>query len=632
MNDKIQRDRLSSREIKRDLKSIYCNADGSMPNISRLDHRKRGRIFRFLLSVGLILLILVGVSWLGFIAFQKYAPQTVNRLTSEGEMVFKIEAPEQADSGDEVVYKIKYENHKKVAVNNAEINVRYPSGLKIESSDPAPEVRDSGQEPTAAEDNWQFGTIARGETGEIDIKGKLIAEKGSNQNIWAVIYYTPSNFSSQFQEEASATTKINAAPVAVVIDGPDSADTKDKITLAIKYKNTSDQDIANFKIEVDYPTGFAVDSTDPEIEDNKNYWTDDVLKPNDKKEIKISGMFAATVSGDQEFSIKTSIKDDKTGDYSVMETIPYDIVVAKGDLAIELNVSGVKDVLAANLGDELKYSLTYSNSGKKDMENLTASVFFTNVNNLIDWSTLTDRYGGTLDDFEAGKVLTWTGNEVPNLLKLSPGDKGVIDFSVKIKASTAAVAGFENIALFKIGKVGGKEVNIENKSNKIMINFNSDLKATVYGRYFDDSASAIGSGPIPPKQGEETTYVIFWRLDNSLHEVDDVSLTTVLPANVTWVGQRSISAGDIQYNSSTRQVTWTINRIPTDMAIAKQVSFAVSITPTASDVGKVLALTGDNNLVAKDKVTGADLSQAVSAITTNIVTDPVVKGKGVVVK
>ena len=105
-----------------------------------------------------------------------------------------------------------------------------------------------------------------------------------------------------------------------------------------------------------------------------------------------------------------------------------------------------------------------------------------------------------------------------------------------------------------------------------------------------------------------------------------------LPASVSWVGKKDITAGDLEYQPESRSVVWTINRMPTTINLDYRISFEVSITPKTSDAGKILALTVDINLTGTDQVTSAKISQTAGSITTDLVKDSMAKGKGLVEK
>ncbi|MFA6534147.1 MAG: hypothetical protein WCT37_03160 [Patescibacteria group bacterium] len=628
----------SSREIKRNLRKIYANADGSLDDISRLEPTVGRGLFRSLIIASAAVAVCAAAAFAGWWFFNSYAPAGLKNLVGDsGEIGLSVEAPTEIDSGSEIVYTIKYRNNKKVALNNLSLNVRYPGGLLISATEPAPKVADAGEAAArlVKEDNWDLGSLPKGASGEVKITGRLLAAAGSGQNIFVVLYYEPENFSSVFQKEATFATLIKSAPVAVTVDGPTQLATSDNFEFTVKYQSQQAEDLTNLLLEVKYPADFSLTSAEPApVSGSQNQWPIAVLAKDAKGEIKIKGKFASTVTGSQNFLITTSQKEAGDNFFPLSE-VNYTVTLLSGQLLVELKVNGSSDDGAVNFGDTLNYSLVYQNNSQETMKDLTAVAYLMPSADFVQWTSLSDRYDGTLDEFEAGQMITWTKAEVPNLDQLKAGERGVIDFSVKLLGTAGAMSGdlnLRSLGSLKVAEIGKEKINLENQSTAVTLKLNSNLALAAAARYFNDQGVSIGSGPIPPKVAETTSYVINWRLANTVHEVQEVKVSTVLPPGVAWGARREITVGDLGYDPTTRQVTWTINRLPTTVQLDYLVSFDVRITPAVTDAGKILALTGDNALTATDATTGAKISVTSGSLTTDLVSDPVAKGKGLVVE
>ncbi len=624
--------------VEEELESIYEDADGQSEDVSQLvPVRKRG-IFRFLFSTLLLLIGIGAVAWLGYWVFMQFAPAEIREaLTDTGGVSITIEAPDQVQAGEVVEYVITYENKKRVAINNISLNVLYPSGLRFADAAPLPLALMTDEADGAAadttprrEDDWSLGSLAAGQSGTVTITGTLVGEAGSNQNLWAVLAYEPENFSSQFQTEASAKVVIAESPIAVTITGSDQVGTDETAELTISYENASQQTVPAAFIELGAPDSFDVSDAQPQLDDRQRWQLGDVA-PGDTGELYVKGTFAANASGSQEFVIRLYTAEDD-GDVLLSET-PHEVILVSGDLLVELKLNGSADNQTAAFGDVLQYSLTYQNAGSQAFEDLTASVFFSATADVVEWTTLNDRYDGTPDEFEAGRLVTWTGEEVPNLARLEPGEKGVIDFSVRLSRSAEGLSGevaVRNVASIRIGAIAEEAVQIESRSNSLLVELNSDLSLDAFARYFADDGSSLGSGPIPPKVDETTYYVVQWQLDNSVHEVNNVVVSATLPEGVQWAGVTDIAVGSMEYELNSRRVTWVINRMPLDLSLDYIAQFEVSITPAGKDVGKVLALTGDHAVKATDAATKATIEFTKGSLTTDLTRDPLAQDKGLV--
>ncbi|MCX6741210.1 MAG: hypothetical protein NTY61_02315, partial [Candidatus Parcubacteria bacterium] len=97
--------------------------------------------------------------------------EEAEQIADENEVGVKISGPESANSGDKVVYLVKYQNKKKVAINNVSLNVRYPVGLAVGDVKPSAVVKVNSDENSDSnsivkEDNWEVGTLEPEQSGQ----------------------------------------------------------------------------------------------------------------------------------------------------------------------------------------------------------------------------------------------------------------------------------------------------------------------------------------------------------------------------------------------------------------------------------------------------------------------------------
>lgn len=629
-----RRSNAADRAAWESLEHLY--RDGGSRDRNRLDHAARRGFLGVIGWGAVVLAVLVGVAWLGFFAFQRYAPDAVKRVVSDnGDVHLLLEAPEKVNVGDTVTYRIRYENQRKVGLKQTSVTVRYPSGFRLASAEPLPAAADEGTvQATSKEDTWNLGPLAAGGSGAITLTGQLLAPPGSNQNLWAVLYYEPENFSSQFQTEASITVTLADAPLKLEVTTPPQATATDTVELKVKYTQQGETELKGVALELVPPTSFTVQKSDPRpVSGSSTQWRIGDVAKEATGTVTITGSFAATASGRQEFTVRAFLIDEP--DQPVVAETVAPMALLSGTLLTELKVNGNATDGVANFGDTLMFSLTYQNNGDEPLQDIVATVYLSSVSDFLEWTTLADRYDGTLDEFEAGRFITWTKDEVPNLGELGPGEKGVIDFSIRIVSNAGTLTGEQavrSVATLAVATGDKPTDKVEVRSNAVTTQLNSNLTLRAAGRYFTDSGDSLGSGPIPPRVGETTHYVIDWRLTNSVHELRDVTISTTLPERVLWSGSRTVSVGGLSYDPKSRVVSWTVNRMPIGSEFTYQAQFEVSVAPAATDVGKVLALTGDIRLTGTDTVTGSPISATRGSLTTDLVDDPFAKGRGLVVE
>ena len=221
---------------------------------------------------------------------------------------------------------------------------------------------------------------------------------------------------------------------------------------------------------------------------------------------------------------------------------------------------------------------------------------------------------------DAGKgTITWTGRNVPQLLKLAQGEEGTISVSVRLKDFATAKA--DNVSKYSVESsveatgAQASGISVDVKSNSITNAINSDLTFVSGAKYYNSDNIALGLGPITPKNGEVSSYNIEMNVGNNIHDISDGKVVITLPKGVAWANNTSADRGDIVYNSKTNQAIWAIGDLAKSNGLISG-SFNVSIQPTSNDVGKVLLLFSDATLTAKDGVTGATMKKSVKAITT----------------
>lgn len=618
-------DKREKKDIEKELIEIYKDPNGELPDMSKIYRKKRSRAKMVLICLAVFFAFLAALSWAGFFLFG-------SEKTFSGEKVsLEISAPEAAAGGEKIEYAIKYQNNESVPLGQAELEIRYPDDFIFQESDPS---------ASEGQNLWKLGSLAAGKNGEIKIKGSSTGALGSLQTLQAVLTYKPADFNSEFQKVATAVTKIGSSNLTAEINGPARVLAKAETAFKIKYKNTAAEPLQNIKISVVAPEDFAF--TVKEGEKEVTSWDVTEILPSEEKELEFKGSFGEKAEGKKEFKVQIGFSQ-KDNFYLQKESI-FETEVIQGFALLNLIVNGDTKDRPVNFGDTLNYSIAYQNKGKADLEDLEIKITLesTSRNNkmMLDWATLEDDrdgivLGSQISPESRQGTITWTKRQVAGLAKLAAGGEGMINFRIKVKPysdlSDWNVKDFQikSSATVKIGKIGEETKEETVESNPIVFKLNSDLSLETQARYFNDDNIAVGSGPLPPEVGQTTAYRIFWKVKNSLHEVQNLKVSIVLPENIKWSNKSEIEAGEINFNEKTREVIWTLNRMPVDVK-SLGVNFEVTVTPAEAEKGKLLTLLLSTNLEASDKSTEGVISLTVGALTSNLDGDPMAEGKGVV--
>jgi hypothetical protein len=622
----LKKDRCQEKKMmEKELAEIYKEEDGEMPDMSKIYRKKRSWVKIFLIGSVVFFAFLAALSWAGFFFFGKERGFTGEKVGLE------ISAPASAAGGEDLEYVIKYSNGEEVPLGQADIEVRYPDNFILGETVPA---------PSSGQNVWEIGSLSAGEDGEIKIKGSLRGEVDSLQAIRAILTYKPGDFNSEFQKVATAVTTVGASALEIEIVGPERILSKSEATFKIKYKNTASSSIRDLKILVGAPADFSFAEKIDEKEVSS--WEIAEIGSGEEKEFEFKGSFAPAAEGEREFKVQIGfVLGDK---FYLQKENSFKTNVAVGAMMLTLIANGDSKDRTINFGDTLNYSIAYQNKDKGELSDVEIKMIFdsTSRNNkmLLDWSTLKDDSDGLVVGTQLSPeiregTITWNKKQISALAKLASGAEGTINFQIKLKPFSESkdwdVKDFEikSSASVKIGKIGGETKDETIMSNQISLKVNSDLFFETAARYFNDDNIAVGSGPVPPKVGETTAYRIFWKVANSLHELENLKVSTVLPENISWSNKSEIDAGEIKFDEATREVSWTLNRIPLDIK-ELGVNFEITVIPAEADRGNLMTLISGSTLQVTDKSTGGAISKTGGALTTNLDGDPMAEGKGIV--
>ncbi|MEK7122260.1 MAG: hypothetical protein AAB855_00220, partial [Patescibacteria group bacterium] len=160
---------------------------------------------------------------------------------------------------------------------------------------------------------------------------------------------------------------------------------------------------------------------------------------------------------------------------------------------------------------------------------------------------------------------------------------------------------------------------------------NGDTQITSLTQYYSSDGSTLGSGPLPPKVGEQTKYHVSWIVTNTMHELLNLKLTAHLPKEVAWLDTSTLEAGTITFNPKSNVVTWTLNRMPKTVTTLK-VQFDIGLTPGKKTAGSSLPLMDTISFTATDKATNGLIKLTEVVETTDLSDDVTAQGKGAVVE
>ncbi len=302
--------------------------------------------------------------------------------------------------------------------------------------------------------------------------------------------------------------------------------------------------------------------------------------------------------------------------------------VPVSDILVRVKINGQEKIVIIP-GEDLEYTVSFKNNSAKSLYDVALKINLEGAP--LDFSQLAVS-GGTLRD----RSVVWTKNQVADFSELSPGDEGELKFKIStVKTAEPALAlKFGNILKswpeisYKKQSHFGASVHWTGEAREDK--FSSDLTVRSVARYYTPEGDQLGRGPLPPAVGRETKYWIFWSVENNLSDLSDVSVSAVLPSNVSWAENISVSLGELTYNQARRTVTWKIGEVgryngedwPT-----LGVAFEIALTPGLSQAGSEAVLLEETKVFGEDKFTGQFIERKFVGPTTNLLYDNLAKDK-----
>lgn len=592
---------------------------------TRFDKRPaRKRRKKLILFIVIFLVFLTGVTISGLYFFGS------RKLTGQG-VVLEIKGNENIISGEGVELRIKYKNKENVKVKNIGLRLNYPDGFYFISSEPYATILSSNV--------WELEDLKPDESGEIELIGQVIGEKGEELVLEAVLSYEPSNFSSVFMSKISKIFKIENVLLDFNIEAPEEIGNNNRVTYNVIYKNISKAPLDNFRLKMDYPDNFTFIEAQGDAELlTGNMWLIEDIQKEEEQRVAITGFFdlenisSSTVNAILE--IKSLIPEIPLAGEANPNWYTYLIVeksIRLSELLANLKVSinNEETDTPIDWGDELNYQINYKNNSDSAIENV--SIKITLNSDYIDWESVEDDFNGFLD--EGSNSIVWDKRVVPSLGKIDIGQESRIDFKIKIFDFKEDYIGKEDYVVNSEATLNCKSLEDNNKeaigSNVIVNKINSFVEFLTLARYYGDAGQEVGSGPLPPVVGETTSYQILWQIKSITNNLSKVMIKTTLPPGVEW-GQGVVADDQsLIFNNETKQVVWQIDSLSKGKDnIAK---FSVLITPDETQVGKIMTLNNTIVLSADDNYSKGRINLNNNYLTTELEGDDRASGNGKVI-
>lgn len=531
-------------------------------------------------------------------------------------------------SGSTMTFTVEYQNLEPVDLVNAELAIEYPEGFTFVSSEPAA--------TSQYNNSFTIGTIKTGQAGKVTVVGSLIGAVGVTRDFGATMTYRPANFNSDFQQHATAQANITSSILSLKLSGPTELAPGASGTWTATYTNTSDRDLNDVQITATYPDGFTITTVAPTAQEQSAVWKFNSVKKGASGAISMTGMVNGAVGDTLPLKISAGrLSATKTVDLQDEQTLL--IILVKTGVTTTVAVNGSTDPIVVDPGETLNYSVRVVNTSDVELSNATLTISLAGT--ALDIKKLVNDSKGVLK----GSTLSWSKDQLAALGSLKPGQLVTVSFAVGTKSVLTVATDADqdpNITAKVDVAAPGLLTNTNTASSSqpstiVVTKVATVLNLKVEARYYDAEGKNLGSGPLPPKVGQTTTYRVIWTMTNTTSDATTLVVSARLPNTTLWTGKNlSRDAGDLIFDPDSRTVRWTLNTVPSGTGgrlAALTAQFDLSITPTSDQVGSVPILIETATATAVDSYTAKALTSAAATLTTDLPNDTKAAGQGQVV-
>ncbi len=594
---------LSNDYIDERLRSIYKGEDGKIPNMKKIEIKKSSFLLR-----GLLVFLLLGTA-LSMVAWVKFLNTPHTKDSADTYLSLKLSGPDSIAFGTTSTYVISYKNLKKYNLNNSQIDVRYPAGFIFSSS--------SIPSKNTSHTQFSLGTIRPSQEGDITISGLLYGETNEEKNFRITTNFQSEDSSATLTKTITLKSQITESPFNITLTTKKPTDSTQisQVNVSVS-KKISTPFPYKMELTMNVPANFLAASATPQFS-RGNTWTinPEMFKNSNTLNFSFQGNFKENSATSLAFQASLNL---------IPNSQAQKILIAKANLGskvneqvitqnnsdqnITLRINGSENNIDSSPGDLLSVEIPLNNTSQESWTDSQVKISFEapsyNKQSIFNWNQIKDDADGDLkgeqvSDSIRKATLGWNSKNIPYLKKVDPGSKNMITFSVPLK--TKELFDFTKISSPTIKATAtvsyksstGEQKNIT--SGSVNIHLGSDI-----------SFEARGAKSNSDNGGD---YQISWILNKNDHPLKNIVINSTLPKELTWVPPASIPAGSVNYDETSRQITWTIKEMPESLdVLALQFSLNLNSASTPD------TLLSETKITANDTVTGKQISQTNKSI------------------
>ena len=522
-------------------------------------------------------------------------------------------------------------NDSKSVIQNAQLNIMLPSSSLAFAS---------GTTPTQDVGTVSSGTINPPMTIWLVATGNG-GIAGTTQTINATLTYQAANAPSTTFTTPAASTALaigTQSALSLSYNAPSAIFSGQNFAITVNYQNNTTNALQGIQLQMQYPPAFHFVSsgTTAPADTGDDTWNLGALAANATGTLVIEGNIVGPANA--QYALAGTIGATFSGQNFPAASAPVSFTVTPSPLSLALTLNNTSTYIAT-LGDNLNYTLTYTNNSNATFKSVNVSATLAGA--MYNFSSLQTK--GSFNS--KTNTIAWSAANTPALASLAPGQSGSVTFTV------GTLAAFPTKLMSEGYRNGDYNLNVTAQAisptvipnaagtnttsvTALTSKMGGEVTLDANGYYKETSSSIANTGPYPPTVNQPTEYTIHWDIANYATDATSVTVTAYLQSGTTFTGAATstglASTSLPTYNAGTGLVTWTIPFIPATTGVISSPAsaiFQVNNTPASNQVGQTVTLMGPTTLTATDVYTGAAVKTTADAITTQLPNDPSANGQ-----
>ncbi|MDD3693975.1 MAG: hypothetical protein PHC89_01110 [Candidatus Pacebacteria bacterium] len=555
-----------------------------------------------------------------FFAFSLYQGK---KRVSQDLIAMEIQGNSFVDGGEPVNLEIKIQNHNQQNLELPDLILMYP--------------KDSSEGAEMTIERRSLPDLAEGELAREKFSFPLFGQAGDIRSVRAILEYRIAGSSAIFEKEISHSVTIRSTPTEVSVSAPSIVVRNQNVVFGVTIRANSSTHLQKLLLEIQYPPGFQLLDTNTQQFFSDNVWYFERI-PEEGLYVEVVGTLSALENQSQSFKVLFGEQstENKNSIATLFNSLVHVITVQKAFIDTTLFVNGDNSgESVVRGGSDISLRVLLKNTLDEVLDNVRLQI---NLDGTIYDPKTISLQNGFYDSSKKAIIFDHTTSR--ELVSLSPGEQKELSVTLKgqnlVSSQGVLSAPSLNVSVDVSATKKNGQLERASSLSRHTVKANSDMSVLPVVQYYEGPFQ--NSGPLPPRVDTPTTYTLTFQLSNSSNNLENVELNTTFPPNVVWLGNiaPSIERNNVSYDSITRKMIWKPSKLPAGVGVGdktpEQLSVQLRVTPSSSQVGSPINLTGDIFLSGFDTFTKSDLSYTKLATTNRIVGSSVPGADGRVVQ